>query len=260
MLMKRSMSKMLAVICLVILSAQALIASDEVLTQISTIDALMTGIYDGTTSLGELRKNGDLGIGTMNTLDGELVLLDGIFYQVTSDGKVIRPDLTAKTPFAVVTFFTANRNITLKQGSNFQEFTGNTEKWFPSRNIFYAVKLKGTFKAVKTRSVPAQKKPYSPLAEIVKTQPVFEIKNVTGTVVGFWSPSYVKGMNVPGYHLHFISSDGKAGGHVLDFVTDNVIAEFDDTREFSLILPDDNDFDKANLEKDRAAEVKAVEK
>jgi acetolactate decarboxylase len=254
------MSKMLAVICLVILSAVACIASEEVLTQVSTIDALMTGIYDGTTSLAELRKNGDLGIGTMNTLDGELVLLDGIFYQVTSDGKVIRPDLAAKTPFAVVTFFTADRSITLKQGSNFQEFTGNTEKWFPSRNIFYAVKLKGTFKAVKTRSVPAQKRPYSPLAEIVKTQPVFEIKNVTGTVVGFWSPSYVKGINVPGYHLHFISSDGKAGGHVLDFVTENVTVEFDDTRELSLILPDDNDFDKANLEKDRAAEVKAVEK
>ena len=260
MLMKRSMSKMLVVLCLVILSTAVCIASDEVLTQVSTIDALMTGIYDGTTSLGELKKNGDLGIGTMNTLDGELVLLDGIFYQVTSDGKVIRPDLTAKTPFAVVTFFTADRSIPLRQGSNFQEFTGNTEKWFPTRNIFYAVKLKGTFKAVKTRSVPAQKKPYSPLAEIVKTQPVFEIKNVTGTAVGFWSPSYVKGINVPGYHLHFISSDGTAGGHILDFVTENVTAEFDDTRELSLMLPNDNDFDKADLDRDRAVELKAVEK
>jgi len=122
------------------------------------------------------------------------------------------------------------------------------------------VKLKGTFRSVKTRSVPSQKRPYRPLAEIVKTQPVFDLENIAGTMVGFWSPSYVKGINVPGYHLHFISSDGKAGGHVLDFTAADITAEFDDTREFSLILPADNDFDKADLDRDRAAELKAVEK
>ncbi len=99
-----------------------------------------------------------------------------------------------------------------------------------------------------------------PLAEIVKTQPVFELKNITGTMVGFWCPPFVKGINVPGYHLHFITSDGKAGGHVLDFVVADVTAEFDDTRELFLILPNDNDFDKVDLARDRATELKAVEK
>lgn len=252
--------KLFVVGCLVLLSTSVCFASDEALTQVSTIDALMAGTYDGVSTLGEMRKNGDFGIGTLDTLDGELILLDGVFYQVTADGAAVKPDISSKTPFAAVTFFTADRALKLKEGSNFLEFTESTERWFPSHNIFYAVKLKGSFRSVKTRSVPSQKKPYRPLAEIVKTQPVFELTNVAGTMVGFWCPPFVKGINVPGYHLHFITSDGKAGGHVLDFSTADVTAEFDDTREFFLILPDDNDFDKADLGRDRTTELKAVEK
>lgn len=252
--------KLFIATCLVLLSSAVCFASDEVLTQVSTIDALMAGLYDGNTTLGDLKKNGDVGLGTLQRLDGELILLDGIFYQVKVDGTVVRPDLSTRTPFAVVTFFSADRSLRIIEGSNFQDFTESTEKWFPSRNIFYAVKLKGSFRSVKTRSVPIQKKPYPPLAEIVKTQPVYELKNITGTMIGFWCPPFVKGINVPGYHLHFISTDGKAGGHVLDFSVGSVTAEFDDTRELFLILPDDNDFDKIDLARDRARELKAVEK
>ncbi len=81
------------------MSSAVCFASDEVVTQVSTIDALMAGVYDGNTTLGELRKNGDFGIGTLHALDGELVLLDGVFYQVTSDGKAVKPDLSVKNPF-----------------------------------------------------------------------------------------------------------------------------------------------------------------
>ena len=252
--------KLCVATCLILMSAVVCYASDEAITQISTIDALMAGVYDGGTTLSELRKNGDFGIGTYDRLDGEMILLDGVFYQVTVDGTVAKPDPSTKTPFAAVTFFTADRSVKLKEGSTFKEFTDSTEKWFPSRNIFYAVKMKGTFRSVRTRSVPSQIRPYRPLDEIVKTQPVFELKNVTGTVVGFWSPPFFKGVSVPGYHLHFITSDKKAGGHILDFVAGDVTAEFDDTRELFLILPADNDFDTMDLTRDRSAELKAVEK
>lgn len=253
-------AKLFIVACLILMSAAVCYASDEAITQISTIDALMAGVYDGVTTLGELRKNGDFGTGTYDRLDGEMILLDGVFYQVTVDGAVAKPGPGTKTPFAAVTFFTVDRSLKLKEGSSFQQFTESTEKWFPSRNIFYAVKMKGTFRSVKTRSVPSQKKPYRPLDEIAKTQPVFEFKNVTGTVVGFWCPPFFKGVSIPGYHLHFITSDKKAGGHILDFIAGDVTAEFDDTRELFLILPDDNDFDKVDLVRDRTVELKAVEK
>ncbi|HBL24176.1 MAG TPA: acetolactate decarboxylase [Deltaproteobacteria bacterium] len=243
-----------------VLPAVMCFAGEDTITQVSTIDALMTGVYDGPTTLGELRTKGDFGLGTFATLDGEMVLLDGVFYQVTSTGAVLRPGPEVKTPFAAVTFFKADRTIPLKKGVTFMSFTAQTEKVFPTRNAFYAIKIMGTFGMVKARSVPAQKKPYPQLAEVVKTQPVFEFTDVSGTMVGFWCPSFAKGVNVPGYHLHFLRADGKMGGHVLDFAVNNAVMEIDDSREFSLILPDDAAFDKADLEPDRAKELKAVEK
>jgi acetolactate decarboxylase len=151
--------------CLVLLSAVACFASDETITQISTIDALMAGVYDGVTTLGELRKNGDFGTGTFDRLDGEMILLDGVFYQVTVDGAVKKPDLGTKTPFAAVTFFTADRSVKLNEGSTFQEFTNSTEKGFPSRNIFLRGKnernfsvSKGPKRAVPEKTLPAARR------------------------------------------------------------------------------------------------------
>lgn len=243
-----------------VLAVAPCFAGEDTITQVSTIDALMTGVYDGPTSLGELGAKGDFGLGTFGTLDGEMILLDGVFYQVTATGAVLRPGPEVKTPFAAVTFFKADRTLPLRKGTTFKSFTAETEKVFPTRNAFYAVKVTGTFKMVKTRSVPAQNKPYRPLAEVVKTQPVFDLTDVAGTLVGFWCPSFVKGVNVPGYHLHFLRADGKQGGHVLDFVVDKAMMEIDDTRELSLILPDDDAFDRADLERDREKELKTVEK
>jgi acetolactate decarboxylase len=232
----------------------------DVLTQVSTIDALMTGVYDGEKTLGWLREKGDFGHGTFNTLDGEMVVLDGQVYRVTAAGTVERPPMETKTPFASVTFFEPDRNLPLEPGIDFQRFVQKVGSLLPSPNIFYAMKITGTFRTVKARSVPAQKKPYRPLSEVVKTQPVFELKNVQGTIVGFWCPPYVKGINVPGYHLHFLTADRKAGGHVLDFNVEKAILEIDDTRELSLVLPSDSAFDQADLTVDREKELKAVEK
>lgn len=256
---KRSV-RLLFAACSLLLAAFPGFAGEDTITQVSTIDALMTGVYDGPTTLGELRGKGDFGLGTFAALDGEMVLLDGVFYQVTSTGDVRKPGPDTRTPFAAVTFFKADRTVPLARGTDFKVFTSETQRNFPTRNSFYAVKIAGRFKMVKTRSVPAQQKPYRPLTDIVRTQPVFDLADVTGTMVGFWCPSFVKGVNVPGYHLHFLRADRKRGGHVLNFIVDNATMEIDDSREFSLILPDDAAFDRANLEPDRASELKAVEK
>src|SRR5512133_2177533 len=113
---------------------------------------------------------------------------------------------------------------------------------------------------VKTRSVPSQVKPYKPLTEIVKTQPVFDLKNLEGTIVGFRCPSYAKGINVPGYHLHFLAADHKSGGHVLDFRIDRAKVEISDLTTVLLILPTDKSFYGADLTPDREKELRAVEK
>jgi acetolactate decarboxylase len=53
-------------------------------------------------------------LGTVNYLDGEMIGLDGKFYQVKADGVAsIIPDAIV-SPFATVTFFKPEKLITLK--------------------------------------------------------------------------------------------------------------------------------------------------
>lgn len=79
--------------------------TEQALFQVSTIDALMQGVYEGNTTLTGLSGKGDFGIGTINTLDGELVFENGKFFQVKADGKVYRPSGDIQTPFASVVKF-----------------------------------------------------------------------------------------------------------------------------------------------------------
>ncbi len=75
-----------------------------VLLQTSTIDALLSGNYEGDVSFAKLRAGGDdFGLGTFDALDGEMVALDGTFYQMKVDGVAYELDERLKPPFAVVT-------------------------------------------------------------------------------------------------------------------------------------------------------------
>jgi acetolactate decarboxylase len=108
--------------------------------------------------------------------------------------------------------------------------------------------------------MPRQTKPYRPLGEVAKTQPVFEFHDVRGALVGFRFPDYARGLNVPGYHLHFISDDRATGGHVLDCRTDGVTAEVDHTANLHLEMPEDAAFLAANLGEDKTETLKQVER
>ncbi|WP_435546997.1 acetolactate decarboxylase [Desulfobacterium sp. N47] len=135
-----------------------------------------------------------------------------------------------------------------------------TDEMIPTPNIFHAIKIKGIFKTVKTRSVPKQSKPYRPLKEIVNTQPTFRFNNIRGTIAGFRCPSYVKNINVAGYHLHFLTEDGKTGGHVLEFTVGKAVLEIDETSGFSLLLPENKAFYDADLSLDKQTDPEEVER
>lgn len=234
--------------------------ANETLVQISTIDALLAGLYDGKATIGDLKRQGDLGIGTFDALDGEMVLLDGQVYRVSADGKAaIVPDKET-TPFAGVTFFAADQEISVPPGTDFSAFCALVDKSLPSPNLFYAIRLEGRFKTVSTRSVPRQSKPYKELVEVVKNQPIFAFQEVVGTLVGFYSPPFVKGINVPGYHLHFLTADRSAGGHLLSFTVDHATLQIDTLNRFVLQLPEDKGFARVDLQQDRGAELERVEK
>ncbi|MDD5338047.1 MAG: acetolactate decarboxylase [Dehalococcoidales bacterium] len=234
----------------------------ETLTQVSTIDAILNGVYDGVISCGELVEYGDFGIGTFEGLDGEMVVLDGKVYQVKADGVAYLVDSSVMTPFASVTYFDSDKQIALSgENLTYAQIQTLINDSLPTENIFCAIKITGTFSYMKTRSVPGQQKPYPPLVEVTKNQPVFEFTEVTGTIVGFFCPTYVDGVNVVGYHLHFINTAENAGGHILDFTIISGDISIDYTPVFTMILPGmDSDFYDLDLTPDLSGQLEQAEK
>ncbi len=91
----------------------------DILFQVSTIDALLEGIYDGDITCRELKSHGDFGIGTFNGLDGEMIELGGNIYQCRADGVAYPADDSTKVPFAAVTFFEPDKTVLLDKATGY---------------------------------------------------------------------------------------------------------------------------------------------
>lgn len=208
----------------------------ETMTQVATINSLMAGNYDGTVPFAEVKKHGDFGLGTFHSLDGEMIMLDGKIYQARIDGKIHEIPDSDKTPFAAVTFFDTDEKLDL--GAITLDDLKKRLNETVASNLFYAIRVEGEFEMVKVRSVISQK-PYPRLDEAVKNQAVFEKSNIRGTLVGLYYPEFVNGLNVPGYHFHFLSDDKNFGGHVLNAAIKKATVRLDKTPAFHMILPDD---------------------
>jgi acetolactate decarboxylase len=246
------------IILLIVICLQQFGFSQQ-LTQVSTIDALLAGHYDGVISIIKLLEYGNFGIGTFDKLDGEMIVYDGVVYQFKSDGKLYSAEAENTSPFASVVNFISIQSWSFTN-INLAEIETKIDSLITNLNIPYAVKISGKYSYVKTRTVPSQEKPYKILAEVTKTQPVFEWSDQTGNLVGFRLPDYMKGINVPGYHLHFISEDKTKGGHLLECKFDRAVVEIMPVYEFKMILPENSEFGKIDFSKDRSYELKKVEK
>jgi len=173
---------------------------------------------------------------------------------------VREPNDAVRTPLAAVTFFKADFELTLPAGLTLEQLQARVDAALPSTNLFYAVRVIGGFSEVRTRSVPRQEKPYRVLADVVKTQSLFTISATQGELVGLRCPEFSKGVNVPGYHFHYLATDRKSGGHVLGLVTgEGLRVRVAVLREFTVKLPAMASFDALDLSGDHSAELKAVE-
>lgn len=187
----------------------------HVLFQASTIAALLEGSYEGDLTFAELAEHGDLGLGTLDGLDGEMIALDGRFYRADVDGNVAEVAAETKTPFAVVSDFTPSFDTEIDGPLEHDGLLAQLDRLIPADAVSCAIRIDGRFELVRARSVPRQSPPYRPLTEVVAEQHIFELTGVTGTMLGFRFPDYAEGIEVSGYHLHFISEDRARGGHVL---------------------------------------------
>lgn len=215
--------------------------------QTSTMGALIDGVYDGDVTIGELLAHGDFGLGTFNHLDGEMLILDGVCYHLRADGSASIADGGDLTPFAAVTWFTADTRIPVPPGSDRAAVTALIDASLASQNLIYAVRIAGTFGEITTRTVMAQQPPYPPLTEAAKGQQESTFHAITGTLAGYRTPGYERGIAVAGYHLHFIDQGHTRGGHALNYRLDHGTVDISSRSELHLSLPRTPQFLDSNL-------------
>jgi acetolactate decarboxylase len=233
--------------------------ADDRITQVSVINALMLGQYDGTVSMADLLAAGDFGLGTLDRLDGELIVLDGKALQVRSTGEVVEVPGTATTPFAVITPFSADGAFACPDLDSLEALDRLLDERLPERNNFVAVRIDGDLEAAVLRSVAAQERPYRPLAEVARHQTVWRHERLRGTLVGIRSPRWTHGIAVPGYHWHFLAADRRVGGHVLDCRVRGGMVRYDICGDWTVKLDQSRGFNASDLGTDLREDVKQVE-
>jgi len=83
---------------------------------------------------------------------------------------------------------------------------------------------------------------------------------VEGTMLGFRFPSYAEGIEVGGYHLHFISADRSRGGHVLESRSGELRVRIDPSDDLHVELPPRVELEDLELAAETHAAVEAVER
>ena len=233
----------------------------ESLCQISLLQGLLQGDYNGSIPISELKKYGDTGIGTFDKLNGELIMKDGVVYCAKGDGTVEVPADNVTIPFSNVTFFDVDDTMALKDVKDIGALKKTFDEYvLPNKNMFYMVKINGEFSSVKARSETKQVKPYKMLDKALEeTQREFEFKDIKGSLVALYCPDYCSGLNTAGWHFHFISEDRTKGGRVLGVSIKEAEAQFDKTPGFKMYMYDDDEFQKLDLAKNVDEAIKSAE-
>ena len=228
------------------------------LFQVSTSGALVAGVFDREVSVRAILAHGDFGLGTFANLDGEMVVLDGRAFQVQGTGRVVEAASDAGAPFAVVTRFAPQVHTDSGPVNSFKDLEECCDRYRSSGNIFYAIRVDGHFRCVRTRAVNPPS-PGTRLVDATKAQSEFSFTDIDGTLVGLWSPGFSSAFSVPGYHFHFISNDRDHGGHLLDVQATQLSVRIESLTDFHLALPASEAFLKADLSKNTADELASAE-
>ena len=228
-------------------------------TQISLFSVLLSGRYGGVISVAEVKKLGSMAIATMDRLDGEMQMIDGVVYQACADGHVYLPGDDATIPFGTVAEFHAERKVRLADIPSYELFEEHMAKCCPRENCPLAVHFTGEFRRMKVRTVGRQEKDGLGLADAAKNEAVFDLADCSGDLVGFRLPGYVAGVNAPGWHLHFVDTARQHGGHVVNFSLRTGELRYCHADDFQIRLPAPEVLSGLDLSRDWSRELKRAE-
>ena len=228
------------------------------LFQVSTSSALVEGVFDGCTSVRDLKRHGDFGLGTFEGLDVEMVMLESVCYQVGSGGTACVVAEETLVPFATVTRFCSDETFQIEAAVSFKDLLDQIDQRRPSNNLFVAFRVDGHFREISMRAA-CKAEPGEKLVDAIGHQSQFHAERQKGTLVGFWAPTYATSIGVPGYHFHFINDAGTYGGHVFDLSGDNFQVGMHVETDIHLAIPETQQFLSADLSADHRAALERAE-
>jgi acetolactate decarboxylase len=162
-------------------------------------------------------------------------------------------------PYAVVTRFSPDLAKRFQKLSSFAELVAVCDGLRESDNVFFAFRVDGKFSFVRTRVMKAVPEGTG-LKAASSAQQEFNFEDQEGTLVGLWSPGFAGSFSVPGYHFHFLSTDRKRGGHVLECEAVNVAIAGCAMHEMHVSLPETAEFLKADLSRDPSDDLMSAER
>ncbi|SDP73937.1 acetolactate decarboxylase [Selenomonas ruminantium] len=231
--------------------------------QVSTLQALALGFSKSVITVGELLQHGNLGLGTFEDVDGEMIVLDGKCYRAQNNGEVVPAENERGVPFASICCFQSHRTETFEKMDTIEQI----KEWLTLRieeefglNSMYAVRINGEFSRVDARSESGTKAHHVTLKDALSiTQEAFIFENIKGSLVCVYYPDYMDGINAAGWHMHFLSEDKRKGGHVFDISMTRGNASFCKITSLEIRIPDSPAFDTYALKCASKEEIQSVE-
>ncbi len=236
---------------------------EQVMYQVSTLQALAMGYSRAVVSVEDFLRHGDIGLGTYENVDGEMIIVDGKCYRALEDGKAVCAEPDMGVPFAVTTFFKDNEKIPITDIENINELKQmldlKIEEDF-GLNSMHMVRIDGFFPRVCARSESGYESHHISLKDILKkTQKDFFFDDIKGTLVCVYFPDHMDGINAPGWHFHFLSEDKNKGGHVFDIELSQGTGIINKISRIQIDLPSTPAFDTYALKEASQDEIKEVE-
>lgn len=231
--------------------------------QVSTLQALMLGYSRSVITVSELLEHGNIGLGTFEDVDGEMICLDGICYRATENGNVVVAPPEKGVPFSAVCNMIGKRTFELGEFKNIDSLKvalNNLIEEDFGLNSMHMVRIDGEFSLVDARSESPYRSMHVTLKTVLEqTQKAFCFEHIKGTLVCVYFPDYMDGINAAGWHLHFVSEDRKQGGHVFEISMKQGTGILDKISSIEIKLPEEPVFDTYSLKNASNNEIKQVE-
>lgn len=227
------------------------VSSENTFFQYNIWAAFVNRVFDGSMTVKELKVKGDIGLGSFDMLDGEMVMLDGVTYRIREDGSISEGADNDEIVYADAAFFKPGIDVKMNGAVNYDSLRAMLNRKLPTLNHFYAIKITGVFDSLTLGGVPKQSPPFNTgLDVLIPQRPVFRGAAIKGTMVGFYCPQFIGDINTAAYHFHFISDDKKMGGHVMELKTrQSLDGGIQKLTQYEFRIPESAAFDTVRFDK-----------